>query len=497
MSGGSFNKANRPIAAGTYFNFDIVAPVVVEPSVGAIVALGITHDWGPFQVATPVVSIQDFMAKFGGSMDDPTPGLIAVYEAFKGENVPGFGGASEVIVYRMGASDAAKATHSFQNGTAAALKVSALYEGVRGNSISVTVQDHASDPTVKDEFVVLDTTGGASVVLERYVYPQADLAALANQINTSSRVISASVLLDGTKLAYVTGTALSAGADGGALVAQNYVDAMAALELVRFGVLAFEDLTDDAILTSLAAWTTAQNAGGRRFFLVVGGDIDDTITDAVTRSLELNDPDIINVGVGKVEDNDLLDAGGSPTVLSTAQLAPRIAGILAQRGSTMSLTFAKLAGLNLLEGATASDTVLAYDGGVLVLSRASDAQSTVRVEKGISTYTTTTDPTRPKSIYSVPRYVAVMHQLQTDLVAWADDTVIGQTTVDDETRGAVLGYVNTLLAGYQAVGSIQPGYTAEIDSDPPPSDSDEFIAIVIAASFGRSTEQVYFTAQLG
>jgi hypothetical protein len=91
----------------------------------------------------------------------------------------------------------------------------------------------------------------------------------------------------------------------------------------------------------------------------------------------------------------------------------------------------------------------------------------------------------------------VMHGLQQDLGLWSDENIIGRTTVDDETRAAVLAYVNELLRQYQLVGAIQPGWGAEVDPLPPPTPEDEFIAFLISCMFGRSTEQVYFSIQAG
>jgi hypothetical protein len=61
----------------------------------------------------------------------------------------------------------------------------------------------------------------------------------------------------------------------------------------------------------------------------------------------------------------------------------------------------------------------------------------------------------------------------------------------------VIAEANALLLDRQKRGAVQPGWSAMVDQQPPPSDDDEFIAVVIAAKFGRSVEQVYFTARLG
>lgn len=496
---GIFSKQSRPLLAGTYFDFLISQPSIPAPSAGKTVAIGLTHTWGPFKTATLCTSFADFLDKFGGlagvgDPTNPTSGYIAVKEAFLGEAAPGFGGAGAVIVYRMGAPAAAKGTRTLQNTTpATALTVSAKYEGTTGNQLRLTTQDYAADAT-QNQLIVSDANG---VVLETYTYLDTDINGLAAQINANSDWITAAVNINGTALAVVTSVALTGGNDGTTLTTTEYNGAMAALEVQRFGVLVFENLTDGPTQALVKTWAQGQNSAGRRFFTVVGGSLDEAITAAVTRSGTFNDPDFLNIGVGSVRDYDTLDVNGVPLVLSTAQLAPRIAGILANRGVRMSMTFAKLPGLQIINGPTASDVAKAYDGGVIVLGRASDADATVRIEKGLTTFTTKTDPNRPRAVFSRPKFVEVMHELQNELALWADENIIGRSTVDDETRAAVLAQLNATLTSYQALGAVQPGWSAFVDPVPPPSDSDEFVAFVIAAKFGRSTEQVYFSGQLG
>lgn len=486
---GTFSKTSRPKLAGTYFNFDITATPVLPPSVGSTVALGITHNWGPLETPTLCASFEEFRAKFGGDLNAPTSGLIAVYEAFKGEGTPDFGGAGGVLVYRIGGTTAAKATKILSNtSAAAAITLSAKYQGTFGNTLRVTTQDHAADATMNELLVY-----SGSVLLETFVYLDTNITDLAAQINASSAYLTAGSVTSGVALAAVSSQALTGGDDGTTLVAQDYTDAMTTLGAQRFGILAFENLTDGTILASVASWVASQNAAGHRFFLVTGGVLNEAVATAISRSATLNNPDIVNVGVGSVQDTALPT---KPT-LSSAQLAPRVAGILANRGERYSLTFSKLADTVLLAGPTPAEIVSAFDGGVTVFGRVSATDASVHIEKGITSFITTTDSARPKAIYSQPRYIATMHGLQDDLVSWANDNIIGKTTVDNDTRTAVLGQINTFLRERELLGSIQPGWEAFVDQSPPPSDDDDFIAFVIVAKFGRSTEQVYFTGRLG
>lgn len=487
---GVFSKSSRPRRPGAYFNWEAVQPAALPPAIGSVVAVGITHDWGPLQVATEVKSYNEFVAVFG---DSDTPGSKAVREAFQGEGTPERGGAGTGIIFRMGGSSAAKATKVLTNTTpATALTLTARYEGSKGNDLKITVRDSAADAT-KTELLIYDGT----VLLETFTFLDTDVAGLVAQINAGSAWVTAVQAITGVGLTTVTTSAMTGGDDGSTLLAGDYTDAMSALEISRFGVLVFENLTDTAIVASLKTWAVALNATGRRFFTVVGGALDETAATAITRSTTLNDPDFVNIGIGSVRDTLMLDVNGDPTVLSTAQLAPRIAGLLAARGERQSLTFAHLAGLQMVVGATSAEILRAFDAGLIVLSRDSNPLNPVRIEKGLTTYSTTTDPTRPYLTYRSTKAVATMHAVEMELAEWANAVIVGETTVDGETRAAVISQVNTIMARREADRIVQPGWTVIVDPSPPPSDDDEFVAFVIGARFGRSTEQVYFTGRLG
>lgn len=490
---GVFSKSSRPKRPGAYFNWEAIQPVALPPAIGSVAAVGITHSWGPLEVPTSVGSYGEFLAVFGGDPNAPTAGAKAVKQAFQGEGSAERGGAGTVIVHRMAAAAASKATRTLSNTTpAVSLTLTAVYEGTKGNDLRATVRDYAAD-TTKDELLIYDGT----TLLETYVYANTDIAALAVDINATSDWVRAVAGVTGVALAPVATQAFTTGNDGETLLAADYTDAMSKLESQRFGVLTFENLTDSSIVASLKTWAQGLNSKGRRFFTVVGGALDESATTAITRSASLNDPDFVNVGVGSVRDAGFPDTNGVGTILSTAQLAPRIAGVLAARGERQSLTFAHLFGLELLNGATEAEILRAFDGGVVVLSKDSNPTNPTRIEKGLTTYTTQVDPTRPYLTYRNPKAVATMHAVEVELTEWAAEFIVGDTTVDSDTRAAVIAQINTVMARREGDRIVQPGWTAIVDPTPPASDDDEYVAFVIGAKFGRSTEQVYFTGRLG
>jgi hypothetical protein len=483
---GTFSKASRPRRPGAYVNFEAVQPTVLPPATGSVVAIPLVHDWGPFKTPTLVRSYAEFLATFGSS---ETAGRLAVRQAFQGEGLPGRPGAGAVLVYRFGAAAAAKATRILQNTTpATALTLTAKYEGALANDLTVTVQTNATDASQKDVILYLD-----GVEVERYTQTATDVDGLAAKITDLSRYVAAVSNISGVALNNVTAQAFTGGNDGATLIAGDWTAAMSALEFERFGILAPYDLTDSSILASLKTWAQGRNSSGQRFMVVVGGAAAESVATANNRSTTLNDPVFVNIGGVQVTD-ETEDAGA----LSTSQLAPRIAGILAARGENRSITFARLAGLTLTVAPTSAEVDQAFNAGTLVLSRDSNFNAPVRVEKALTTFSTTTEVIRPYAIFRNPKFVRTMMGLETEITEFAESPgIIGELGVNDKTRAALVAEMSARLKGREDAGVLQPGWTVKIDQDPPPSDDDEFVALRYAIKFLRSVEQVYSVIVVG
>lgn len=477
---GEFSKASRPSRPGAYVNFQAEVPRRITPNPGSVVCIPMTHDWGPAGQPTLTVSYSDFLAQFG---DTANAGRLAVELAFRGEDLPARGGAGGVLVYRFTGTGQAIASLDIQNTTpAAALTVDAKYPGTYGNRIEVS--DNPSAATGTHDFeVYLD-----GVRVERWTYPTIDLADLADQVNAASRYVTLTVTADGVALgtAAATPQPLTGGANG-TEAGSDWDDAQSTLEFEQFGLLAPVNLTDDAILTPLALWATQRNTQGQRFMLVVGGGAADTVATANTRSQALNDANIVNTGGYTVDD-------ASAGVLTSAQCAPRIAGILAQRGEAKAITFARLAGVTLLVRPSAADVDAAFGAGTVVLSQDSNANAPVRIEKGLTTFTQRNLPNKPYAVFRSPKFVRTMHGLENDLTSYAQSQgIIGELGVNDKTRMSVLGAMGALLSNRETAGILQPGSQTWIDQDPPPSDDDDFIALAYSVKFLRDVEQIFNT----
>lgn len=489
--GGIFSKSNRPTLAGAYFNFEAAQADPIPSSPGTAVAVLFRHDWGPLGEVTRSPSFQHFQAIYGDS--DDTEGYLAVRQAFQGEDGEnGRYGAGEVVGVRIAGSAAAKSTKTInKTGGGAAITLTAKYEGTVGDSLSAVVSTVSSGV---DRLTLLLGT----VEVERYDYTDTNITDLAAQINATSDWVVASGVTSGTDLDQATDGALTGGNDGTTLVAGDYTDALELLEIEPFAVVVCANLTDTGITASFNAWVDSMNAGGKRFFGVTGGAADETMSTAVTRANAAESPNIITVGNLSVVD-ERNGSDGDEVTLSSAELAPRIAGILAGRGEYASLVGSRLPGLRIVAGPTLADQITAFDEGVVTLSRDSSATSPVFVRTGLTTWTEAAaqaDPSRPYKTFRQPKYVRTMHGIETDLTTLADARV-GTGSVNSASRLGMVGDAKALLSAREQAGVIQPGWTVGIDQNPPPTDEDEFIALTLGCSFGRSLDQIFWTASVG
>lgn len=447
----------RPVIPGTVLRFVGQSIPRIQASAADTVCVPIVHDWGPLGHDAPGISgregglqemldFQEFTDVFG---DSDTAGRTAVAGAFAGQGLPGAPGAGAVLIYRMAGTAKAKATLTIKNtATVSALVLTARYYGSRGNSYAVAIDVDPTNET-RDRLRVL--LNGAT--LETYAYTKTDVVSLATAINARSQILKATESATGTGLVHTAGTNLATGADGATLTAEDHLSALEAVEFSPFSILSPYDVESSELLAAYVSWIALQDEANRPVMLVCGGKAGETIDEAVERTNSIQNPHVVNVGVGTYHD-DLLGKE-----LSTAQLAPRIAGILAARGKKASLTYAGISGLHPVgETSPASDAIeTAVESGVVVLMRSSNPEAELQIAKGVTTWTTPTDPARPVEVFGDPRLIRIMDLYVREMKAWGDKIVIGALPVNDDTRGLVRGKARELQDTLVQDGLILPG----------------------------------------
>jgi hypothetical protein len=452
----TFVPPENPGVVITFFGEKILRPA---PSFADVVAIPVVHDWGPLGTDDDggklLTSFAQWEATYGTG---DTGGRDAVLGAFNGGGLPGQGGAGGVIPWRMAGSAKAKATKSLNNTTpAASLVLTAKYHGSRGNDLTVTVDDDPQDAT-KDRLRIYHR----GVQAEIYRFVSTDIAGLAANINVSSKWVTATAPVTGVALAAVTASAFAGGDDGSTLTLTEWSEALSGLEFKDFGLFAPFNLVDATIRAAVFAWVVQQAVEMRPVMAVFGGPAGEDLAGAITRTGTIRDEHVISVGVGTYYDDTLAKS------VSTAQLAPRFAGVLASRGETRALTFADLAGLRPVGGTGPTTTELrpAADNGVTVLRQTSDPNSEVRVARGVTTFINPSFPGKPYDIFREPRHVRIMDNFIRNMKLWADANVIGDLTVTDDTRAAVRGHGQGMIDDLMTRNLILPA-TPELGVEAP------------------------------
>lgn len=451
---------SKPTLPGTVIRFTGARAPRIVPAAADTVAIPLVSDWGP--VGTDpggtgglqggpqlVQSFSEFTGRYG---DSDTPGRTAVAGAFAGQGLPGFPGAGAVLAFRMAGASAAKATiqiHATGAG-AATLELDGKYVGSRGNRFSYTLDADPSNSANDRLRLYLD-----NVLQETYIYTAPNLAALVATINSRSALVTANALVaDSAPALRLTQStnpvSLTGGDDGSTVVSSDHLAALAGIEYKQFGIISPYDLTSAPILASYLSWVQSQAQASRPCRLVVGGAAGEAVADAITRSATLNDEHVVNVGGGTFHD-DLLDKD-----LSTSQLAPRVAGILAAKSEEHAITFAKLGGLHAVVGNADDEIQAAVNGGVTVLAPTSSPDADLRIEKGVTTYIGDTE-SKPQDVYGDPRLIGIMDNYVRAMKTWGDDTVIGDLPVNDDTRNLVRGKARSLEDDLLTRGLILPG----------------------------------------
>ncbi len=482
----AFNVGNPPVLSGDYSRFVGVRATTLPPSTGSTVAVIFTNDDGPLKTVKLVESFAEYLDTFGRPLDplDPPEGYIAAYNVFKGGGADD-PGAGAMLCLRWCGTGAVKASKSLVAGaTDPALVLTYDYEGTRGNNFRVAIVANAAVPVTQVDLIIYD---GTTKKAEFKGFGSADIVALQAAINSTVNLpFTASGAVNGTKLDLLASSAFTAGANGAAMAAGDWVGVGSATEVLesqRFGYFVPSNMTDGAIRASLEGWTRNLNSKERskRFSMVEGGALNETFTTAATRSTGAADENIANWGVGSYRDTDL------GLVMSTAQLATRLAGVMAARGGRASISFVYLDDLEIVQGPSESDTLSAMTSGVVVVGLGAGG---VRFERGLTTYTANTTD-KPFNIYSRIKFVATMQNFERDGKEENENgKVLGALTVNDDTREFIIGKEQKRLDDYIFRKEVLPGARVLLTTDPPPTDQDEHIGVDWTGLFQRGLEQI-------
>jgi len=448
MAGAIFQVGEQKVRPGVYVRVTSAGESSAAVVPQGIVATLFRSSWGPLGEPVVLENEPSALQRFSGGTVD------AVQENFRG-------GCRQVVGYRLG-TGGAKAMVTLQDTTAVpvdAVKLEALYEGVRGNNFTVTIRGSLSDDTKRELLLYEGATLRQTVEFTKGV---GEAAALVEALSDSPWV-AATLVAEGTLA--VVAQAPFAGGEDPTVTGEAYSAGLSAIEAVDWNVLCVD--TDDAVTHAVVqAYIDRVRNEGKRVLAVVGEPASVELSTRFANARGFNGPAIIYVA------NGFIDAAGND--LDGYKAAARVAGMVAAAQITDSLTHAVVRGATGIEGAlTNAEIEQAIESGALVFTMSAKKQ--VHIESGITTFVT---PTADMDAgWKKIRRMRTRDNLIERIVAtW--DPIIGKINNNPDGRATLIAAAQGIINQMVGEGALIGGTFVEDPNNPPVGDSAWFVAAV-------------------
>ena len=440
MAGGTWVSQNKKLP-GVYIN--VKSQPAVQANVGdkGIVAIAKALSWGPLGEVQEITPGQDVTPVIGYGIGSEQAQFLR--EMMRGSDVTA--GPTKIYLYRYAGTGGVKAS-----ATAGELTATALYEGTRGNSISIAV---IADPDEEGYFDVQTIVDGA-VAGTQHVNAVGDLTA------------NAWIEFSGSALSATAGTALTGGVDPTVAVADDAAF-LTAIEPYRFDILAYDGETTTVIDAYVAFIKRLNESVGRKCQLVIG-----------------NHPGQNSKYVISVH-NGVRLADGS--VLTPRQTVWWVAGAEAGALYYQSLTYAQYpTAVAAYPKLTDDQAAAAIEAGQIAFI---DDFGIVKICSDINSKTTVT-PTEGAE-FEKNRVMRVIMQLCNDTYEHFANHYIGKVDNTDTGRSLLRGWLVGYLNGMQANGGIQN--LVEDDVEVLAGDSIDAVLINVAIQPVDAVEKIYMS----
>jgi hypothetical protein len=251
--------------------------------------------------------------------------------------------------------------------------------------------------------------------------------------------------------------------------AQDYIDMRAAFDTRIFNVFVYAGEVTSAEQDNALAWMQGNKAEGKLFQVVFGGSAADDQNPATgnARTTRLADPYAVNLIVGTIE---------SGVVISSAEFAAEIAGLIAGTPINKSITYAQVRVDDVSKRLTNAQIITALQAGSLVLVH--DGEK-VKVERGLAT--------DKSKIRKVRAEIAI----QTDITKTANDNYIGKIDNNTDGQKALIAAIKAFLETLVTMNVLTEDLTVGLSADYP-SVGDK-VYIDISFTEVDSMEEIYLT----
>lgn len=405
MAGGTWTSQNK-VQPGVYINTKSQGNLSVSIGEKGVVAIAEPLSWGASRVVQEIIPGEDLRKFIGYDVTHEKAAFLR--EMMKGSDTTA--GPTKILLYRPAGTGGAKAS-----GTIGGLMVTALYEGVRGNDISVIVQEDPDTENAYDVETVIDGT----------VADSQTVTSIAGLETNSWVTFSGTGTLEST-----AGIPLTGGKDP-TIASSGYADFLSAIEPYQFDILVY-DGTDNTTIQAIASFV-------KRISEKVGMKCQAVMANAQSCNSEW----VISV------DNGVKLADG--TVFTAQQATWWLGGAEAGARYNQSLTYAQYPGASeAVPKLTDTEITEAIKVGKIVFI---DNFNTVKVCTDINSLTSFTIDKGPE--YSKNRVMRVLNQFCNDVYRQFSLYYIGKTDNNDNGRNLLKAWIVGYLNEMQANGGIQ------------------------------------------
>lgn len=397
MTGGTWTNQNK-VRPGVYINFESEGQPVGAIGERGIVTMALPLSWGKSKSVITIESGEDIFNQLGYSIVSEQALLIR--EALKR--------AKTLHLYRL--NEGSKAT-----ATAGGLTVTALYGGLRGNDLFVSVHKGIDDPTKFEVKTFVNSNEVDSQTISN-----------ASELKSNEWV---SFNAEG-ELSETAGIPLSGGTDG-TITNQDHIDYLAEIEKYPFNTMAL--VSEDTTLKELYAT-----------FIKRMREVEGNMAQVVMS----NFPGADNEGVISVKNGVVLEDG---TLLTSAQATAWTAGAEAAAEINESLTYTAYDGaIDVNPRYTNSEITKALQNGEFVFTY---SNGTVIVEQDINTFTSFT-PKKAKH-WSKNRVIRVLDSINNDFHDIFSRYYIGKISNNEDGRNLFKNECINYLNKLQSIEAIQ------------------------------------------
>lgn len=441
MAGGTWTSQNK-VQPGVYINTKSQGNLPVSIGEKGIVAIAEPLSWGPPGVIQEIIPGEDLRKYIG--YDITSPKAVFLREMMKGSDTTP--GPIKILLYRPVGTGGAKAA-----ATIGGLTVTALYNGIRGNDITIIVSEDPDTEGVYDVSTVIDGT----VADEQSVAKISDLAA------------NGWVAFSGTGTFQETvGEPLAGGIDP-TVAPTDYANFLQALEPYQFDILVY-DGTDSSVIQAIALFVKriSENVGQKCQAVMAGAK-------------ECNSEWVISV------DNGVKLSDG--TTLTAQQCTWWMGGAQAGALYNDSLTYARYPNaVEVTPKLTDTQITQALQDGEIVFI---DNFGTVKVCTDINTLTSFTVDKGME--YSKNRVMRVLNQFCNDVYRQFSLYYIGKVDNNDAGRNLLKGWIVGYLNEMQANNGIQNFVPDDVTVDP--GNSVDSVLVNVALQPVDAIEKIYMT----